>query len=192
MPIESSTPAAGAGFASQAEPCRLTLKEVALLHYVSWTGRTGQPPPLTVYAEPSLQHVLRGLRQKQRQPLATPEDEVQVVADLINVPDADQTSNDTKVSSARLRPLTSALLTSPALLGHRERWLSRQTLHRGHQATQANRPQHMLAVSPRRGPDPGRTSPRLLPQQLRCPPLQPAAPSSASTSVALQALWCQS
>ena len=42
------------------EPCRLTVKEVALLNYVQWQGRTGKPPPLTVYAEPSLQQVLRG------------------------------------------------------------------------------------------------------------------------------------
>ena len=73
-----------------AEPCRLTVKEVALLNYVQWQGRTGKPPPLTVYAEPSLQQVLRGLRQKKRQPLPPPEDEVEVVADLIHVPDEDR------------------------------------------------------------------------------------------------------
>ena len=58
--------------ATLAEPCRLTVKEVALLNYVQWQGRTGKPPPLTVYAEPSLQQVLRGLRQKKRQPLPPP------------------------------------------------------------------------------------------------------------------------
>ena len=102
-PAANSTPAADACSAPSVEPCRLTLKEVALLNYVSWKGRTGKPPPLTVYAEPSLQHVLRGLRQKQRQPLTTPEDEVQVVADLIHVPDVAQTY-DTQDSSAKLRP----------------------------------------------------------------------------------------
>ena len=76
---------------------------MALLNYVSWNGRTGKPPPLTVYAEPSLQLVLRGLRQKQRQPLPAPEDEVQVVADLIHVPD-DAHNNDTRDSSAKLKP----------------------------------------------------------------------------------------
>ena len=75
-PTVNPTPAADVCSAPPDEPCRLTLKEVALLNYVSWKGRAGKPPPLTVYAEPSLQHVLRGLRQKQRQPLTTPEDEV--------------------------------------------------------------------------------------------------------------------
>ena len=85
------------------EPCRLTVKEVALLNYVQWQGRAGKPPPLTVYAEPSLQQVLRGLRQKQRQPLPPPEDEVEVVADLIHVPDDDR--NDTpRDSPAKLKP----------------------------------------------------------------------------------------
>ena len=101
--IASSASAADANSTPSVESCRLTLKEVALLNYVSWKGRTGKPPPLTVYAEPSLQHVLRGLRQKQRQPLPTPEDEVQVVADLIHVPD-DAHNNDTRDSSAKLKP----------------------------------------------------------------------------------------
>ncbi|CAE7903235.1 unnamed protein product [Symbiodinium microadriaticum] len=101
--IASSASAADANSTPSVESCRLTLKEVALLNYVSWNGRTGKPPPLTVYAEPSLQLVLRGLRQKQRQPLPAPEDEVQVVADLIHVPD-DAHNNDTRDSSAKLKP----------------------------------------------------------------------------------------
>ena len=79
------------------------MKEVALLNYVQWRGRTGKPPPLTVYAEPGLQQVLRGLRQKQRQPLPPPEDEVQVVADLIHVPD-DARNDSPQDSSVKLKP----------------------------------------------------------------------------------------
>ena len=86
-----------------AEPCRLTVKEVALLNYVQWQGRTGKPPPLTVYAEPSLQQVLRGLRQKKRQPLPPPEDEVEVVADLIHVPDDDRAPPH-RDSAVKLKP----------------------------------------------------------------------------------------
>ena len=95
--------ASSAPSAPSDEPCRLTVKEVALLNYVQWQGRTGKPPPLTVYAEPSLQQVLRGLRQKQRQPLPPPEDEVQVVADLIHVPD-DAHNDNPRDSSVKLKP----------------------------------------------------------------------------------------
>ena len=98
-----SPPAAAEHPAPSAEPYRLTQKEVALLNYISWKGRTGKPPPLTVFAEPSLQHVLRGLRQKQRRPLAAQDDDVQVVADLIHVPDPAQTK-DAQAASTKLQP----------------------------------------------------------------------------------------
>ena len=98
-----STPDAAVHPAPSAEPYRLTQKEVALLNYINWKGRTGKPPPLTVFAEPSLQQVLRGLRQKQRRPLPAKEDDVQVVADLIHVPDAVQTQ-DTQDTPAKLQP----------------------------------------------------------------------------------------
>ena len=101
------------------EPYKLTQKEVALLNYINWKGRTGKPPPLTVFAEPSLQKVLRSLRQKQRQPLPTQEEDVQVVKDVIHVSDhppamdTSATATKTKQGPKTKRGLLSRALRAP-------------------------------------------------------------------------------
>ncbi|CAE7326187.1 unnamed protein product [Symbiodinium microadriaticum] len=183
---ESPTPAADAGSASQAEPCRLTMQEVALLHFVSWTGRTGQPPPLTVYAEPGLQQVLRDLRRRPRQPL---------------VPDTDQTSNDTKISSARLRPKPkkqpgplAATLPDASHASRTSRTLaissdssSRKPSHAGRQTPAHARRQPKKRPRSRRDVSKAAPSTTTLPFPSDAAGVrQPAAPSPASTSVAPQ------